>query len=62
MEPDFEKLLLLSEYFNVSLDYLLAKTTLDDNLSNIKRLYNQLNYENKIKIKERIHTLLEEQK
>lgn len=43
-EPDFETLIKIAKYFNVTIDYLLGNETVDLKISNeIQILYDQLN-------------------
>lgn len=69
-EPSFEKLIALSEYFDVSCDYLLGVTdsylpvggeVLDKDIVEFYEMYQQLNQENVIELKKYLQYLLYKQ-
>lgn len=69
-EPSFEKLIALSEYFDVSCDYLLGVTdsylpvggeVLDKDIVEFYKMYQQLNQENVIELKKYLQYLLYKQ-
>ena len=69
-EPSFEKLILLSEYFDVSCDYLLGISdaylpiggeVLDKDIVDFFQLYQHLNKESSLEIKNYVNYLLYKQ-
>jgi transcriptional regulator with XRE-family HTH domain len=69
-EPSFEKLIALSEYFDVSCDYLLGISdaylpiggeVLDKDIVDFFQLYQRLNKENSLEIKNYVRYLLYKQ-